>query len=218
MGLRVFVPILPSVRLSVPPKKPVRPWHWGAKTPAWVAVAALVVVAGCASEGPAETPASVSVSPALAETTSSAYTTTPPLLLLPPPLPPSSSPPLPPPPPEPQAASQCDANYSGACVPIASEVDCEGGSGNGPAYVRGPVYVVGEDIYDLDADGDGVGCESSVVNAGLEDLVVPEDCKQVNRAQPPMMTQTPSPQPTTQTPTPTQRPPGGETSSGGSSE
>lgn len=56
-------------------------------------------------------------------------------------------------------ASDCDANYSGACVPIASDVDCAGGKGNGPAYVRGPVYVVGTDIYDLDGDGDGVGCE-----------------------------------------------------------
>lgn len=53
----------------------------------------------------------------------------------------------------------CDPNYEGACVPIASDVDCAGGSGNGPAYVQGPVYVVGVDIYDLDRDGDGVGCE-----------------------------------------------------------
>lgn len=52
----------------------------------------------------------------------------------------------------------CDPNYSGACVPIASDVDCAGGSGNGPAYVSGPVYVIGTDIYDLDRDGDGVGC------------------------------------------------------------
>jgi hypothetical protein len=58
-----------------------------------------------------------------------------------------------------KAASNCDPNYSGACVPIASDVDCAGGSGNGPAYVRGPVTVVGTDIYDLDHDNDGVGCE-----------------------------------------------------------
>jgi resuscitation-promoting factor RpfB len=55
--------------------------------------------------------------------------------------------------------SNCDPNYSGACVPIASDVDCASGSGNGPAYVSGPVYVTGTDIYDLDRDGDGVGCE-----------------------------------------------------------
>jgi resuscitation-promoting factor RpfB len=58
-----------------------------------------------------------------------------------------------------QPGSQCDPNYSGACVPIASDVDCQGGGGNGPAYVRGPVTVVGTDIYDLDRDGNGTGCE-----------------------------------------------------------
>ena len=56
--------------------------------------------------------------------------------------------------------NNCDPNYSGACVPIASDVDCEGGKGNGPSYVRGPVYVIGTDIYDLDRDGNGIGCES----------------------------------------------------------
>ena len=55
---------------------------------------------------------------------------------------------------------QCDPNYSGACVPIASDVDCAGGSGNGPAYVQGPVRVVGSDIYDLDRDGDGTACDT----------------------------------------------------------
>jgi hypothetical protein len=58
-----------------------------------------------------------------------------------------------------QPAANCDPNYSGACVPIASDVDCAGGSGNGPAYVEGPVKVVGTDIYGLDADHDGIGCE-----------------------------------------------------------
>jgi Excalibur calcium-binding domain len=58
-----------------------------------------------------------------------------------------------------QAQDSCDPNYEGACVPIASDVDCAGGSGNGPEYVRGPVYVVGTDIYELDRDGDGVACE-----------------------------------------------------------
>lgn len=53
----------------------------------------------------------------------------------------------------------CDPNYSGACVPIASDVDCAGNDGNGPAYVEGPVRVTGDDIYDLDRDGDGIGCD-----------------------------------------------------------
>lgn len=56
-------------------------------------------------------------------------------------------------------ASSCDPNYSGACVPIASDVDCGGGSGNGPEYIYGVVQVVGSDIYGLDRDGDGMGCE-----------------------------------------------------------
>ncbi len=58
-----------------------------------------------------------------------------------------------------EEASECDPNYSGACLdPYASDYDCEGGSGNGPAYT-GMVTVVGEDHYGLDADGDGSGCE-----------------------------------------------------------
>lgn len=55
--------------------------------------------------------------------------------------------------------SNCDPNYSG-CVPIASDVDCAGGKGNGPAYVDGPVRVIGVDKYDLDKDGDGIACEN----------------------------------------------------------
>jgi hypothetical protein len=58
-----------------------------------------------------------------------------------------------------QPGSSCDSNYSGDCVPVASDVDCESGSGNGPAYVAGPVTVVGNDIYGLDRDGNGTGCE-----------------------------------------------------------
>lgn len=55
--------------------------------------------------------------------------------------------------------SECDPNYSGACLnPNSSDYDCEGGSGNGPDYT-GTVTVVGEDHYGLDADGDGIGCE-----------------------------------------------------------
>lgn len=61
--------------------------------------------------------------------------------------------------PKPKPSNTCDPNYSG-CVPIASDVDCAGGSGNGPAYVVGPVRVIGTDIYGLDSDGDGWGCES----------------------------------------------------------
>ncbi|MEU8162353.1 G5 domain-containing protein [Micromonospora parva] len=55
-------------------------------------------------------------------------------------------------------ASKCDPNYSG-CVPIASDVDCLPGSGDGPGYVTGPIKVIGDDIYRLDNDKDGYGCD-----------------------------------------------------------
>jgi hypothetical protein len=41
-----------------------------------------------------------------------------------------------------------------------SDVDCLGGSGDGPYYV-GRVTVVGPDVYRLDHDNDGIGCENS---------------------------------------------------------
>lgn len=53
----------------------------------------------------------------------------------------------------------CTPGYS-PCLPPASDYDCAGGSGNGPKYVQGPVYVTGSDPYGLDRDHDGVGCES----------------------------------------------------------
>jgi len=58
-------------------------------------------------------------------------------------------------------SSECDPNYSGACLdPYSSDYDCEGGSGDGPDYT-GPVSVVGEDHYGLDSDNDGYACEPS---------------------------------------------------------
>jgi hypothetical protein len=57
-----------------------------------------------------------------------------------------------------QISNGCDPNYGG-CVPIDSDVDCAGGSGNGPSYISGPVRVIGNDIYGLDRDGNGVGCD-----------------------------------------------------------
>lgn len=52
----------------------------------------------------------------------------------------------------------CHSSYTG-CVPIASDVDCGGGSGNGPAYQWGTVRVIGSDVYGLDGDNDGLACE-----------------------------------------------------------
>ena len=51
----------------------------------------------------------------------------------------------------------CNVNYSG-CVPVASDVDCEDG-GNGPEYLKGPVDVIGIDIYHLDLNNDGKACD-----------------------------------------------------------
>jgi hypothetical protein len=75
----------------------------------------------------------------------------------------------PPPPQQPEAPSAprtlfsavdtCDPNYD-PCVPSdPDDVDCPGGSGNGPSYAPGRVRVVGDDVYDLDRDGDGIGCD-----------------------------------------------------------
>jgi hypothetical protein len=62
------------------------------------------------------------------------------------------------------AKTTCTPGYS-PCIPKkSSDVDCYGGSGNGPRYTkRGVVYTVkrGYDVYRLDADHDGKGCERS---------------------------------------------------------
>jgi hypothetical protein len=51
-----------------------------------------------------------------------------------------------------EESSGCDPNYTG-CVPDTGyDVDC--------SEVAGPVEVIGSDVDGLDADGDGIGCES----------------------------------------------------------
>jgi len=68
--------------------------------------------------------------------------------------------PKPPPAPSPSPAPPAtDCQGYDPCLPPGSDVDCLGGSGNGPRYVEGPVYVNGSDPYDLDGNEDGVGCE-----------------------------------------------------------
>ena len=47
----------------------------------------------------------------------------------------------------------CNSNYSGACVPnINHDINCRD--------VGHKVYVIGRDVYHLDADNNGIGCES----------------------------------------------------------
>lgn len=93
-------------------------------------------------------------------TTTTTTTTTPPAAPQPKPQPQPQPKPNPQPQPQPQPAPKpaCDPNYGG-CVPIATDVDCAGGKGNGPAYVAGPIPVIGNDIYGLDNDNDGTACE-----------------------------------------------------------
>jgi hypothetical protein len=158
-------------------RAPMRAPRWG-----WIAapVAAGILFIGCAGQADTEidsAPRAERRATATTErptttttqrpttTTTRPTTTTAPPTTAPPPPPPTTAPPPPPPPPPPPTTrpappppSNCNPNYSG-CVPNASDVDCAGGSGNGPQYVSGPVNVIGGDPYGLDSDGDGVGCE-----------------------------------------------------------
>ena len=110
-----------------------------------------------------EAPTTTTAEPTTTTTTEPIIVVTAPPTTAPPPPPPTSPPtvaaPPPPPPTAPPPADNCHPSYD-PCVPYASDVDCMGGSGNGPEYT-GPVSVIGPDIYDLDRDGDGLGCEDS---------------------------------------------------------
>ena len=57
------------------------------------------------------------------------------------------------------AKLRCHPSYKLKCLkPNAYDYDCIGGGGNGPLYT-GLVKVVGRDVFRLDADHDGWGCE-----------------------------------------------------------
>jgi hypothetical protein len=169
-----------------PGRRPADPWAAFMSWPLGARIAAVagavflcLVVVGVALAEPeeqVETSSSSSTSEqttttARRTTTTAATTTTeppttttappPPTTQPPPPTtappPPTTAPPPPPPTVAPAPASNCHPSYS-PCVPYASDVDCEGGSGDGPVYT-GPVQVTGSDPYGLDNDGDGAGCE-----------------------------------------------------------
>lgn len=57
-----------------------------------------------------------------------------------------------------ESRENCHPSYSGCLDPNVSDYDCAGGSGNGP-YYTGKVKVIGPDIFGLDRDHDGWGCE-----------------------------------------------------------
>jgi hypothetical protein len=64
-------------------------------------------------------------------------------------------------PPAPEPPPNCDPSYPDVCLdPAVEDYDCAGGSGNGPGYVEGPIRVLPPDPFDLDREGDGVGCEN----------------------------------------------------------
>lgn len=58
---------------------------------------------------------------------------------------------------KPEPGGHCVSGYS-PCISPGPDVDCQGGSGDGPRYVQGPIRVSGRDPYQLDSDGNGVGC------------------------------------------------------------
>lgn len=61
---------------------------------------------------------------------------------------------------EEESSPECDPNYEGECLKDGiGDYDCAGGSGNGPNYVYSEVRVVGVDVFGLDANGNGIGCE-----------------------------------------------------------
>ena len=112
--------------------------------------------------GATDTP---SLTPSLTPSPSPDSTTEPTAEPTPKPTPEPTPQPTPVPTPPPTAApteppqANCHPSYQGACLnPNASDYDCLGGSGNGP-YYTGPVIVVGPDVFKLDSDHDGRGCE-----------------------------------------------------------
>lgn len=58
----------------------------------------------------------------------------------------------------PPVTQDCTPDYS-PCLTPGLDFDCHGG--DGPRYVPGPVFIdhIFGDPYELDRDGDGVGCE-----------------------------------------------------------
>jgi hypothetical protein len=62
--------------------------------------------------------------------------------------------------------ANCHPSYIGNCLnPTASDYDCIAGGGDGPFYT-GPVTVVGADVFQLDRDKDGFGCEAGDSGGG----------------------------------------------------
>lgn len=119
---------------------------------AFIVVVAAAAAAGCGDDEPA----------AVLEATEAPEptpTATPQPTEAPTPTPLPTLAPIIPPPVQDEPGQACHPSYAGTCLdPNASDYDCLGGSGDGPLYT-GPVQVVGPDVFGLDADNDGLGCE-----------------------------------------------------------
>ena len=124
---------------------PSRPWRrWYVVLPAAVVVLGAVALSDDAEPGSRATSPST---PALTATS------------VPPTVDSTSSTSTAPPPTAP--ARDCDPSYPDVCLdPSAVDYDCAGGSGDGPRYVEGPLEVRPPNPFDLDREGDGVGCEA----------------------------------------------------------
>jgi len=78
-------------------------------------------------------------------------------------------PPPPPPPPNNDDGDSRNCQGYNPCITPGPDVDCAGGSGNGPRYRSGPIYVSGYDPYDLDSDGNGVACQDGQARRGQQE-------------------------------------------------
>lgn len=85
-------------------------------------------------------------------------------------------------------SSQCDPSYVGKCLKDGiGDYDCAGGGGDGPNFVTGPVRVVGDDPFELDRDGNGVGCETSESSAPPATTPAPAPPKEPGATEPPLV-------------------------------
>ena len=62
-------------------------------------------------------------------------------------------------------AQECHPSHNVACVPVASDPDCAGGSSDGPEYVVGTFEVIGPEVHGLDRDKVAVAWRHKKVEA-----------------------------------------------------
>lgn len=63
-----------------------------------------------------------------------------------------------------ESSQNCTPGYHPCLLQVNDyDNDCEGGTGDGPLFAP-RVKVFGNDLYQLDSNGDGIGCSSSSIN------------------------------------------------------